>query len=741
MDYRVLSLLFGLTISVAQAQLQKKPAPDPILVTRLSGTIQIDGISNEEAWKATTPVQLFVLEPIYGAEPSEKSELLITYDDKYLYVAARFYYRDSSTIIARNFVRDGWRGDDWFAFDVDSRNDKQNALRFALYPFGTHYDMAISNDAVELGNSTINTNYNMIWEGKCALTKEGWFMEIKIPFAALRFKPRGSQTIMNISATRQSYHNNEKQHFPMIPQTAVNGDKKASLKQPFLFENLKPSKLLYITPSLSTGLMRTNKWDNQKNDFSLISESQVKPSLDVKYSLSSQLIADLTVNTDFSNAEVDDQQFNLSRFSLFFPEKRLFFQEQAGLFEFRLGSQSQLFYSRQIGLKDGSIIPIVAGTRLTGNTSKMDFGMMNIQTAATTINDSVHAHAENFSIIRMRNKVWNQSSYLGAMFTSRINRHSTNLTAGADAVIKIKGDQYFLGTVATSYDKSGKTSIINSGRASLALDLRRRDRFFYTFQYTYSGKSFNPGIGFVDRSNFHNLTTVLSYGRFASQRKGWFRYKKISWKNDSYWSTVRGNFESFLSDVGLLGTSFRDHSFDLHIRYNNESLNDTLFFAHKVYVPEGRHSFVQGSIAYEAPNYLRIRFPFSISYGSFYDGTRTSFSAGPSWSINKYFELQSKYTLEYLHFDSRHTDLVIHLANLNLNWAFNLHLSGQFRGQYNSGIDKILANGRVRYHFSDGNDLYFVYNQTYFTDHFKYTPPHPSFEQQEILIKYVYTFH
>jgi hypothetical protein len=741
MRWRFLFSVFLPLIFYSKLQSQEKGKTNPIPVARLAGPIKIDGFVTEPAWQSIQPISFFLLQPVYGAAPTEKSELLITYDDKHLYVAARLFYHDSAAIIGRNYVRDGWRGDDWFGFDIDTRNDKQNALRFALYPFGTHYDMAISNDAVPLGNSTINTNYNLIWEGKCALTKEGWFLEMKIPFAALPFKPQGAQTIMNISATRQSYHSNELQHFPQVPQTIVDAARKPSLKQPFVFENIKPSKLLYITPSVSAGITKTNILNEEKTKYTIASKNQFKPSIDIKYSISPQIIADLTANTDFSQAEVDDQQFNLSRFSLFYPEKRLFFQEQAGMFEFKLGSLSQLFYSRVIGLKDGQIAPVIGGLRLTGKVGKTDIGFINMATASTNINDSIRIGAENFTVLRTRNKVWNQSSYIGTMLTTKINRQNTNIAAGADAVIKLKGEHYFLGAVANSYYKASVSSFLKSARLNLVWDLRKQDKLFYTWQYNYSGKDFNPGIGFVDRSNFHNLAGLLSWGKFARERKGVFRYKKIAFNNESYWNASDGKQESFLSYLAFSGHTFKDHYFNLRVQGNYEYLKAPLFFGKDLYVNPGKYFFLQTIAAYEAPAYLKIRFPFGLSYGKFYDGSRMSLSASPSWSINKFFELKTRYNVEYLKFKKRDVSSFVHLASLKLAWAFNLHLSGEMQAQYNTSVNKILANGRVRYHFSDGRDLYIVYNQIYFAERFKETPALPVYEQQQFLIKYMYTFH
>ncbi|WP_153799699.1 DUF5916 domain-containing protein [Foetidibacter luteolus] len=736
---RLLLLVFFF-IPVAAAT-QNSFTDSALHIARLPGPVTIDGLSNETAWQQVPPIHLYVLEPVYGAKPADSTEILVAYDDRFLYVAARCYYRNSAAIVARNYVRDGWRGDDWFAFDIDANNDHQNAIRFALYPFGSHFDMAIGNDAVEMGSSTFNSNYNLIWQGKCALNQEGWFMEMKIPFAALRFKPTGGKTIMNISATRQSYYTNELQHYPRIPQTVVDGARKPSLKQPAYFENIKPARLLYIVPSLATGINRVNKLDNNAGGYHTITNKQFKPSLDIKYSISPQLIADLTVNTDFAQAEIDDQQFNLSRFSLFYPERRLFFQEQAGLFEFRLGSASQLFYSRVIGLKDGNIIPVAGGARVTGKLGKTDIGLMNIQTSSATINDSVYTAAENFSVVRTRHKTWNESSYIGTMLTNRTDGRNNNIALGADAFVRVSGFHYVSGAVATTQNTGNKAALLTGSRALLNWELRRRDGFFYNLQYGYSGKDFSPGLGFIDRSNFHNGSAKVSYARFGANKNGLFRYKKASWANDVYWNAATGKHESLQSLLELTGTTFKNHVLSIKAQYNKEFLVDSLQFGSNLFVRPGNYNFGQFTLGYQAPEYLVFKLKGTLSYGTFYDGNRTSLYLSPTWSINRFFDLQGAYNLERIRFSNRQVSSVIHYGSIKLAWAFNLHLSGQLQLQYNSDADKLLTNGRVRYHFSDGHDVYLVYTQTFYQNRYKQSPALPAFEQQQILVKYIYSFH
>jgi hypothetical protein len=739
MFYRILTVIFAFPFFI---HAQSPAATAPLTIKKLEGSIVLDGLSNEPGWQQIIPVYFSTLEPVYNAPPTEKTELLITYDHKYLYLAGRCYYKDSTTIVARNFVRDGWRGDDWFTVHIDANNDKQNAIVFSIYPFGSRYDLATANDAVELGSSTFNQNYNLIWEGKSAINKEGWFLEMKIPLSALRFKDRDGIATMNISSTRMIQYNSELQHFPMIPQNAIEGIMKPSLKQPVIFNDISTSKLLYIAPSLVTGITRTNVFNVTKGEYDIVTDKKLQPTLDVKYSLSPKLTLDLTANTDFAQAEADDQQFNLSRFSLFFPEKRLFFQEQAGLFEFNTGAASQLFYSRNIGLKNGTIIPIAGGARLTGKLGKADIGLLSIQTQSSTIQDSVRVPSENFLVLRSRHQVWNNNSYIGTMLTSRLYGGYHNVAGGVDAVIKVKGRHYLLGAFAASYDKHTKqVEGLNNTRFSIKWNLQKRDNFFYTLGYNYSGKNYNPGTGFVDRSNFHNITGIAWYAKFAKVNKETFQYRKAKFFNDIYFNASNGRLESVNSFLELAGTMFNQTILTATVDNNYEYLSDSLSFTDAIAVPPGSYWFQRVRLAYDAPVKLKLGLPVAIFTGTFYDGWRTGITLEPTWNISRYLELKASYNLDYLRFSKRNLESYIHVARLQLTWAANLHLSATVRVQYNSSIDKMLLNGRLRYNFSDGHDLFLVYNETFNHNRFETTPALPVFEQQQALVKYVYTFH
>lgn len=437
MSKSILALIFAINLcSSGFAQVDSiRFTRESYVIKKATNSIQLDGYSNETAWAEATSFPFIVTDPVWGQAPTERTELYLTYDDEYLYAAGRCFTKDSSQIIARTLVRDGYRGDDWMTLHIDSRFDKQNAFVFSVYPLGSRYDMATSNDAVELGNATFNAAFNMFWEAKSVITSEGWFWEMKIPLYNLRYKTSDSNIIeMGISSTRAIQHKQEYHQFPSIPQNAIEGILKPSLKQPVTFYNLKQQRLFLLTPYILSSHTR----DNSVEGNTIIKDRKWKNTagLDAKIGVSPYLTLDLTANPDFSQVEVDDQLINLTRFSLFFPERRLFFQEQAGLFEFNLGGNAQLFYSRRIGVNNGQLTDIYGGGRLTGKLNKnMDIGILNMQTAPASLEDGTNQNSENFGVIRLRQKVFNDRSFVGAMFTNRINSNDQNYALGFDALI------------------------------------------------------------------------------------------------------------------------------------------------------------------------------------------------------------------------------------------------------------------------------------------------------------------
>lgn len=718
----------------------------PLLIEKLSGRITLDGSPDEEAWQSVRPLPYIAFEPVWGAPPTEQTDIRIAYDEHYMYIGGRCYTKDSSTIVARNLVRDGWRGDDWVSIQFDSRFDRQNALVFSVYPLGSRYDMATSNDAIELGNSTFNTALNMIWEARTNINRQGWFFEIRIPLYNLRYKQdKAGRVQMGISFTRAIQAKQEYHQFPAMPRSTADYIERPSVKQPVLFDNLPASKLFLLTPYVSAGRERNFKL--VKDGFSPDIRNSFQPGLDAKIGISPYLTLDVSVNPDFSQVEADNQQVNLSRFSLFFPEKRVFFQEQAGLFEVGIGGTAQVFYSRRIGINNGRLAPIYGGVRLTGKLdSSTDIGFINIQSAPAGIEGEINSPTENFGVLRIRRKVLNNRSFIGTIITSRLSNLNQNYQVGFDAIINTRGNYYLKTAFANSIDKTpGLQGSLkgNASRFSANWELRKTDRFYYSAGYTYSGKNFDPKVGFLDRSDFHHINGDLSYGVFARNKMARFQYQSITLGRIlSYWNAGTGKLESMETGVGWRGNTIKGMRYSVQLVNNFEYLASPLDFGHGLIIKAGRYNAPGLWLFFTPPVYKNFNMPVTLSEGYFYHGKQFYASFSPTLNLGKHLDIRANYSFTYLRFSKENTYHPIHLARLSFNYALDLHFSANFSFQYNSNEKRFYNNARLRYNFADGHDLYLVWNENFFSER-TYTNEalmRPRSEQQVFLVKYYYTF-
>ena len=712
------------------------------VINKSEEVITIDGVLEENVWKKVVPYQYIQFRPNWGA-PDSLTQLYVTFDDQNLYVAAKCYYPEPEKIVARNLVRDGWKGDDWFTFHIDSYGDQQNAFVFSIYPEDSRYDMAISNDGIELGNSTFNRSYDMIWEAKSTITHEGWFIEMKIPLSNLRFQPtRNGKILSAISSARTINSNNELYIFPAIPQEVQNPVMRPSVKQPVEFKDLKPKKQLLVTPYVLFGRDRTAV--ENSSGYEQEADITKEVGLDVRYGISPKLTLDLTYNTDFSQVEADDQVVNLGRFSIFFPEKRRFFQEQAGLYEVNLGGSSQLFYSRNIGIYQGELIPVIGGGRLNGKLGDWDFGTLFLRTQNTYLSNDQILLPENFGIVRIRRKAFNNRSFIGIMGTARKRLGFENYAAGMDGLINLKDEIYLVSSFAYSHDPASMNHRIqDNSRFYVEIQKRVNAGWIYNATYNYSGPKFNPGVGFVAREDFHNSFLSLSHGKYNDRSEGKLQY--IKWTilaTDQYWTASNGDFETWYNYSGVEFTNFKGDSFDVsHVR-ELQSLQDTLYFTSDLIAPSGQYLFNYAYLGYYPAKQRKFNHWSQLLVGTFYGGKRVSFTYAPSLNINKHLNISGRWRMNYL--DLTHNGSSsewIHVGKLTLEMAADLHLSGSVTLQYNTANDSFFNNARLRYNFRDGHDLYLVYNETFNTDRERFAPQLPTSAQQTLALKYLYTFY
>jgi hypothetical protein len=351
---------------------------EPVEIQRLTAPVVIDGLPTEEAWQQIDPLPLTMYQPVYMGEMTERTVIRVAYDDEYLYVAGELYDSEPDKIVANTLYRNRYSGDETFAIILDSFNDNENAKWFFVTPTGVRVDMQVSNDS-EGGNS-VNRDWNTHWEAAAVITEEGWFAEIKIPFSSLGFREMNDEVIMGMIAYRWMARQAERHIYPAISPEWSRGFSKPSQAQKVRFRGIEYQRPLYITPYLLGGFEQRNVQNPAENGYSRQTDYVAEPGLDIKYPVTGNMNLDITVNTDFAQVEADEAQVNLSRLPLFFPEKRQFFQERADIFDFNLGGNNSLFYSRRIGLYQGQQVRILGGARLAGRTGMWDLGLLNMQT-------------------------------------------------------------------------------------------------------------------------------------------------------------------------------------------------------------------------------------------------------------------------------------------------------------------------------------------------------------------------
>lgn len=713
---------------------------DRVVIMQTSGSLTLDGILNEPLWNDAKEFKFHEFSPNWSV-PDSLTTAYVTFDDQNLYVGLIAKEPDTEKIIIRNLIRDGWQGDDFFTFHIDPNMSGENALVFSIYPSGSRYDMSVSNDGVPLGDSTFNKSYDMIWEGQTNINDQGWSAEYKIPLSNLRLKVIDGKVLAAISAQRTQVHLNKTLVFPLNAQNIPNANMVPSLKLPIELKGLQPKKQFQFTPYVLGTL--GNSFELNEGEYVKRKGNDFNVGGDLRLGLGSSLILDLTANTDFAQVEIDDQIVNVSdRVNIFLPEKRKFFQEQAGLFDFNTGIGSQLFYSRAIGINQGRLTPIIGGARLTGRLNDTDVGFLSLQTNKTNLDD-LSTPSENFSVFRVRQKLFNDSSFLGFMATNRVNEDSYNTAFGIDGVISLQKNLFLIGSVSSEFSNhKNQFDLFDRSRISLLIDKRQEDKFFYRFGYEYSGDNYSPDMSFLLRSQHQNFYANLNYGRFNNdRRKHLFRYSRWTFLNsDVYFDTNLSKVITFYNRSFWRGSFFDGSSVSVFGQFQYESLESPIQLSDKLIIEEGDYKFAYFGLSYSPGNRYNLQFPISVEYGSFYDGANLKFRLQQVFNFGKHLNISNSWQSNYISFKERDLKDWIHIVQTKINWAYNLNLSGSLIGQYNSLNDTYLLSARMRYNFKDGNDLYVVFNQDYNTISSLDRINLPAYNSQFLTFKYTYTF-
>ena len=716
-------------------------ADSPITIPRLSGEIELDGVVDEAAWDEVAPLAMTMYSPNFGAPLTEQTEVRIAHDDRYLYVSGRMWDSDPDGIRTGTLYRDQYSGDDILSIVIDSYNDYETAVWFTANPSGVRQDRTMSNDAEFTSGMPMNWEWNSHWDVATTQTAEGWFAEFRIPFSTLGFQVTGGEVTMGLIAYRVIARKNERQTFPAIdPGWGRLGFAKPSRAQRVVLRDVRQSAPVYMTPFSVAGLRQNpvlaEPPDVPRAEWRTERDPTAEAGIDIKYSPTSNLALDLTVNTDFAQVEADDQQINLTRFALFFPEKRQFFQERASTFDFNTGGMfNRLFHSRRIGLHEGEIVRIYGGARAVGRWAGTDFGFLSMQIAPHH-----DLASENFGVVRLRQQVIDEFSSIGGMLTTRLGSAGRNNTAyGLDAVLRWLGNEYVVLQWAQTFDEAaGQAGGAESGLARVRLERRLDDGFSYYAEGIRVGADYLPGLGFQLRKDFTYGGAQLRYRQLLDDGSLLARALQIS--TAQYFRNADRTAES-REVKPEIEFDFRDGSnLLLGALSSFESVRDP-FPISDVVIPAGEYWFHEATAMLRLPRSDLFRGEFEASAGSFYDGSRLRLMVAPVWVVSKHLELETGYEVNRLDFADRGVAATVQLGRLRVKTALNPKVSMSTFGQYNSATDRTSLNVRFRYHFREGTDLWIVYNEGFYNERDAgLGPRRPLSSGRAVFVKYTHTF-
>jgi Domain of unknown function (DUF5916) len=728
---------------------------EPLIIEKLSSPINFDGIPDEEAWTSVSRINLIMHSPVFGKDPTENTDVRIAYDDKYLYAGARLYFRDPALIRSSSYKRDFMgMGSDWFGLFLDTYNDKENSMMFFTTPDGLRFDAGVQKDAVVTlpDQQPINLSWNTFWDVLTRKDSTGWSAEIRIPLSSLRFQEINGEVRMGLTIERWIPAINETDIFPAIPPNwGPNSVLKPSQAQEIVFRGIKPGKPLYIAPYALAGFESRYDLNEGGTDYLRSDGPGFEAGLDLKYGISKTLVMDITVNTDFAQVEADDQQINLTRYSLYFPEKRMFFLERASVFDFSLGGNSNLFYSRRIGLSDDEEEPepvrIYGGARVTGRIGNWDFGFLDMQTAPVRAKFSSGSSeylfpSENFGALRFRRQVINENSYIGTMATSRQGADgSYNLAYGLDGIIRLFGDDYLDIRWSQTFENDLRNNSLQDPTFLMAVWERRATKgLSYGLGYTRSGQHFNPGIGFEMMDDYTVLRSNLGYGFISGESSRLY----------SHSFETRAMYRTYIEDGSLMSfTNFSGWKFqtknqwqgNITLVYTADNLKESLEISpDELYIDPGRYNYLSMRGNISTPMSKPLYLMFMTELGQFFDGNRISFRLQPTWNMSKHFELGGTYNFDHVNISKRDVSMTNHIAGIKALYMLNTRFSVNAFIQYNTLFHGIITNLRLRYNPKEGNDLYLVFNEDRNTDLYRELPILPVYGSRAVMVKYTYTF-
>src|SRR5215510_599028 len=496
---RVLAAMSGLfQMSVALAQNAPSQAPKRAEVKRMNSHISIDGILDEPEWSAASSIgEILQREPHPGESATERTEVKLLYDRANLYIGVSCYDSEPTEIVATQMARDADLSvDDRIEILIDSFHDRHNAFYFSTNPLGALVDGLL------IENRTVNLDWNAIWLVRTHRSNRGWSAEFAIPFKSIGFKPGEGVWGFNFSRTIKRKIEEDRWASPRLDVKFFQVSEAGEIAG---LSEISQGRGLDVRPFVASKALHNVDTGN---------DIAAKAGVDIFYNITPSLKWTTTFNTDFAETEVDNRQINLTRFPLFFPEKRAFFLENAGVFNFSNTSPEIIpFFSRTIGLLNGNEVPLRAGAKLTGKAGPYSLGVLAVRTGEAEFADGTSTDARNLLVARIKRDLFKQS-YIGGLFTDgKPAAPTSSRTFGADLHLftsRFLGRNQNFGIDAFSLKSANEG--VTSKDTSYGFGARYpNDLWDFGINWWHIGKNFAPALGFVPRSNVDKLAIAAEF--------------------------------------------------------------------------------------------------------------------------------------------------------------------------------------------------------------------------------------
>ena len=701
-------LLLGLVAGTADQASAQEERPHQ-RAARVESAPELDGnVLDDPAWTTAVAASEFWQTRPYAGEPaSERTEVRVVFDATTLYIGVVCHDREPDRLVISDARRDSPLDDtDSFQMIFDSFRDGQNGFVFGTNPAGIEYDGQLQNDPTgdsgtlsggRFGGgsgSGFNVNWDGVWKVAAKTGDYGWSAEFAIPFATLRY-PQDDGAVWGLNFQRIIRRRNELSYWSKLEQQWG----LFRLANAGLLEDVEtPSRRhLEITPYVLATARRPSTGSGDR-------EEDSEAGGDLKYGVTPSLTLDATYNTDFAQVEVDEQQVNLDRFNLFFPEKRPFFLENAGLFTVGASGEAELFFSRRIGIADdGSPIPIVGGGRLSGKIGRTNLGLLAMRT-----DEEGPFHANDYAVARLSRELPNRSN-LGAIYVERQGTGDLaldgdrNRSLGLDGKLGI-GERQQISAWAARTDTPGVEDDDHAYNAEWRLS---SEDWLAFVDYLEVAPSFNPEVGFLARSDIRKPSAVILR---RIRPENWHGIHELRphvsytgfWDFDGYQETefvhVDNHFE------------WRN-GYELHTGYNftYEGVKEAFEIAPDIFVPTGEYSNGEAQIVFMTDQGDPISFSTSTIVGGFFGGDRVS--AASSLRVRRNESLTSELTWNWNDVDLPTGDFAVNLGRLRLSYAPTPRLLLQLLTQYNDRTDRISSNVRFSWLRRANTGLYVVYDE------------------------------